>query len=245
MPTQNETFAVSDIKELVAAGHTVDVQCLREAYKDSEALLKMYGLDSIPISHASMRTVLSLCWSLVASPRFTLSCFTIALRSAKLSPKHLRATLLLLPRAIEIVQAIHRSPPDIVHAFWGHYPSLVVLLLRRLGSKIPVTIFLGAYDLSEDYPITRLVLPEVDGVFTHAQANVPFLERCGIPPAQVKIVHRGIPIDDFERLEEGSRSCTQICTVSALEKSKRVDKVIAAFERILERDARATLLVIG
>ena len=40
--------------------------------------------------------------------------------------------LILLPKALLISEKINQKPPELIHLFWGHYPSLVLLNLKKI-----------------------------------------------------------------------------------------------------------------
>jgi glycosyltransferase involved in cell wall biosynthesis len=244
-PVGTQVFAVSDIAALRAMGHGVSIDGLLTQGKDAKRLVGLYGLEGLLVRHAGLRTLARFGAVVVTRPLWLPRAVAFAVAKLWKTPVALLRSLLLLPRTLEIVADLAREKPDVVHAFWGHYPVFPLLVAKRLLG-VPVTMFLGAYDLFARYPLTAVALREVDAVFSHAHVNVPaILEVADIGKANVQVVHRGIPVDDFADLETGKKVRHRLCTTSALVKSKNVDKVIEAFAVVRKACPAATLVVCG
>ena len=46
-------------------------------------------------------------------------------------PRDLARSLVLSPRALDVLAAMKADPPDVIHLFWGHYPAIVGYLVRH------------------------------------------------------------------------------------------------------------------
>ena len=53
----------------------------------------------------------------------------------------------LIPMSFYMFEKLKKEKPDIVHLFWGHYPSLVGYLVKKNMPDTKLSQFLGAYDL--------------------------------------------------------------------------------------------------
>ena len=139
-------------------------------------------------------------------------------------------SLTLFPRAMGIYAEVLASKPDVVHLFWGHYPSLIALpLLAQRGVRPRVSIFLGAYDLSMNYLLSRFVARRADVVVTHAHANRAAIEGLGVTATKIQVVHRGIDLRLFSQSAGAQKKPGSIIVASRLIPEKAVDIAIDAF----------------
>ena len=83
--------------------------------------------------------------------------------------------LVLLPKSLTISNYINRTQPDNVHLFWGHFPSLVILGLKKnISSKI--SIFMGAYDLRKKLLVSKLAAQESDFYIYSCEENINIIK---------------------------------------------------------------------
>ncbi len=244
-PVQTQTFAISDIQTLRNMGHKASVHGLLSWGSGTRNLVNLYGLNDMNITHATVKTLVSFLRVLVTRPTWAPRAFMYVCANLAGSPRHLISSLLALPRSLEILLELEQAKPTIIHAFWGHYPVLPLMLAQRI-LKLPVTMFLGAYDLYAGYPLTRNALWQSAAVFTHAYWNIPHIRNVApVPEEKIHAVHRGIPVDDFADLDGIAKIKHRFSTVSALAASKKVDKVIETFAIIRKTLLDATLVVCG
>jgi len=239
----SQPFAISDIRALEAKGHRVDVYALRRPSRDHEKLAHAYGLKLPATAHPSgamWRTLFSGHGLAMAG-----ALLRIALRRLAFEPIALVKTLVLAPRIIEITKILRTDPPDVVHAFWGHYPSLVLLLAERFCPGIHRSLFLGAYDLTTHFvDFAPRAAAAADSVWTHAETNLPLLRRLDVPMTKVTVVERGIPLDLADAAEV-AKIPDRICTAANFQKEKNLDLVIESFAHIVPVRPQATLLLAG
>jgi glycosyltransferase involved in cell wall biosynthesis len=242
-PMAAQPFAISDVRALEAKGHEVDVYALRFPGRDHAETVRRYGLELPAAAHPGAAT-----WRAVASPHgLVVAAFLVRLLSTRLvgRPVEFVKTLALLPRLVEIVERLRRDPPDVVHAFWGHYPSLVLLLAERFVPSVHRSIFLGAYDLTTHlFSLAPAIARRADSVWTHADANLAILDRVGVPRRRVAVVPRGIPLD----LADGPRPATipdRVCTAANFQREKNLDLVVESFVRFARARPGATLVLAG
>jgi glycosyltransferase involved in cell wall biosynthesis len=151
--------------------------------------------------------------------------------------------LILLPSALIISNKINFNPPDVVYLFWGHYPSLVVLNLKKnLSSKI--IIFLGAYDFRKKLNISRIACSKSNAVFTHTKKRINQIKKFVGHDLKVICNYRGVNLEQFKNKYNKKKKYT-FCTVSVLEKHKNIESVIYIFQNIKNIYPKSKLFIIG
>lgn len=244
-PVASEAFVLSDIVALREQGHEVSVHCLRPARAGSGRLARAMGVPpDLRVSHPTpgriAASLLSVLRRPLAAARLALDC----LRRAWRRPAQAAVALACIPRALQIAEEVGARDADVVHAFWGRHPSLVLAALAQAPSRQrPVrSVFIGAYDLVGADFLVDIGLVAADVVFTLAEANRAFFEARGRP--DVHVILRGIPL----ALAEGDppeRDPDLVVTASALTGPKNVAGVLAAFARARTRHPRLRLSVVG
>jgi len=241
-PSAVQPFAISDVKALSALGHRVDAYALSRRDPQHAALLSGYQIELPERSHMSWRTLIApfrpANWS-----RFGRLLMLIARHHQGWRPT--LSALALAPRIVEIAAELTETRPDVVHAFWGHYPSLVIPLVTADQPRCVGSMFLGAYDLTSHLsPFSGPAAEYCRTVWTHSEENRATLFALGIAPGKVRVVHRGIPLD----LADGpmpAREPLRICTAANLQKEKNVDLILKVFQRVLRDIPEATLVIAG
>lgn len=153
-------------------------------------------------------------------------------------------SLVLLPKCLTISNYINRTQPDNVHLFWGHFPSLVILGLKKnISSKI--SIFMGAYDLRKKLLITKLAAQRSDFIFTHVKENINNIRDFISKKKNIDCIYRGVNFNEFEKIDLLNKKKFSFCTIGLLEKHKRIDQVINVFYEIKKKYIHSTLTIIG
>lgn len=175
------------------------------------------------------------------SKNFFYSIKLILLSSDKLSEKIIQ--LLLLPKALLISEKINQNPPDLIHLFWGHYPSLVLLNLKKnLTSKI--SIFLGAYDFRKKLEISRYASLKANIIITHSKKRVVQIKKFLGNNSKIICNYRGLNLDEFKNISFYKKKYT-FCAVSFLENHKNVEAIIDNFFYIKKKFPDSKLFIIG
>lgn len=242
-PVPVQPFAISDVKALERAGHTVETYALSGRHADHEETATAYGLEFQPCAHPGWRTLAA-----PLDPRnldITLHLLMLIIRRLFGRPREFAHALALAPRMIEVASRMRRDPPDVIHAFWGHYPSLLLVLAERFFAVSHRSLFLGAYDLTTHFfSLTPLAARGADSVWTHAEENRAALEAAGAPPERIRVVHRGIPLD----LADGPMPPKEpglVTTAANFQREKNLDLALRAFARLRETVPQARFLLIG
>ena len=231
-PNRVEVFAANDIRALLAEGAELCVHSMRRRDPEAGNLLSQFALTDVGLTHNTWRSSLAGLRLLLTDHGYRSAAGKL-LRLPGYGARELAKTLTILPRAVAITETIRRERPDIVHLFWGHYPSLVGALVQSSLPEVPLSMFLGAYDLEREYPPSKLVASQAAVVWTHAAANVPALLQLGVAAEKVRVAYRGL--DHSRMSERGPKVPGRIVSAGRLIPAKRMDAVIEAFERILWR----------
>jgi glycosyltransferase involved in cell wall biosynthesis len=145
---------------------------------------------------------------------------------------------------LDIFFGLKRSPPDVVHLFWGHYPTIVGHLIHRYLPESVLSVFLGAYDLRRCYPGSAVVARTADVVWTHAQANIPLIQRLGVAPDRIRVAYRGIDLSRFKP-DSLPKIPHRVVTAGRLSTAKGMMDVLTTFRRLRELWPDASLVVLG
>jgi colanic acid/amylovoran biosynthesis glycosyltransferase len=244
-PVPSETFASNDVRELAARGVDMSVHSLRPRTDDTMRLIKERRLGPIALTHNDgFGTLVRGVREAFKRPRAAFDLVNILIRRCARTPKCFLRSVILIPRVLEIFGALEKSRPDLVHAFWSHYPSMVVYLVQRYLPEAATSISFGAYDIAERYPLSRLVASEADLVRTLANVNVAEIESVfGISRDRIQVIYNGVDLSLLP--SPTSRVPRRVLTAGRLIESKGMDYVMHVFAGVRERWPDATLRVCG
>jgi glycosyltransferase involved in cell wall biosynthesis len=242
-PSISETFASTDIHALLRTGSEVAVYSMRSKHKDSKKMIKNRCLESISLYYSGcFEWIYGLLYSFIHINKLVKISLWI-LRCEIDRPKEIIKCLILVPSAFYIYKNLKINRPDIVHLFWGHYPSLVGFLLLQSNERIRISMFLGAYDLELGLGISRYMSREVDLIFTHAQMNLQRLRKIGIDKSKIHMVYRGIYCKHIHT--NFTKIKGRVLTAGNLCKEKRFDLVIMVIKKAIESGHELTLEIAG
>jgi glycosyltransferase involved in cell wall biosynthesis len=242
-PAAAETFACTDIRTLVETGVEIDVHSMRFQPANAAALLTERGLPSLAVEYATPWHIWRGAFFALSHPRLLLdTCMWLTLATWR-TPKFLAISLCLLPRSFDIVQRLEKEAPEVVHLFWGHYPSIVGYLVRRRLPDCVLSAFLGAYDLTYAYRPSALLARQADVVWTHAHENVPAIEALGVSRKRIEVAHRGVDLSRFQAA--GTKVSKRIVCAARLCREKHVDHVVMAFAKVFDNHPDASLVIMG
>ena len=234
-PVASETFASNDVKYLKNKGHSVSVFCMRPKNSDQERFKNERGLQDIPVSNFSIITILRFVFFALRCPFKVYDLLKFAFAKSEINKSDIIKNMIAVMRSIDIFLNLKKLNPDIVHLFWGHYPSLVGYLVLKYAQKSKVTIFLGAHDLVSEYYPSVFVSNRSSAVFTHSHVNVSHIRRMNIHNSNLHVVYRGTPLPDGSlSITESNYNSNIYATVSRLIPEKNVDQVIYTFFEVLK-----------
>lgn len=249
-PCSSETFCARDLLALHELGHQLNVLALRPAPPNAGYILKSQMTGHIRSQVLTFSRYIAGAINALRYPQVLCHFIGSVLKNER-EFAHKKAFILLIPSFFWAAEEIIRNRPDIVHLFWGHYPSAVaeILKLRLKEKSPPVTIFLGAYDLNMGLSLSEKIAKSADAVFTHAKANVETLEKMGIPTSHINSIHRGIDISAMDKVTAdgtpSDRDPSRMVFVGRLIKEKGIEPLLRSMKKIIERYPDMHLDIIG
>ncbi|MCG3727438.1 glycosyltransferase [Vibrio cincinnatiensis] len=247
-PVPSETFLSLDVEALRKQGHELTVYGLRPNHKQHNQLMQERDHEGLVVNNFSFKTLVLSLWFCLLHPWIFLSLLFWVVRVSFKTPKHLLKSLVLLPSVLGHFYKVYQFKPNVVHLFWGHYPSMLGYLVKRFMPDTVVSQFLGAHDLVTNYPGSAALAKNVDLLFTHSQSNLPMFEKMGIDSRRVHVILRGTKLDfPYEgSLDKfNSLDAPIFLTASRLIEEKGIDDVIKIFNHVIELYPNATLNVAG
>jgi glycosyltransferase involved in cell wall biosynthesis len=243
-PVPSEAFASVEILELIRSGASIDVLAMRGADANHGQMLGERGLENVRLDVANGANTIEGLGYTLRRPTRALRLLGFIARHASRHPTHLLRSLALVPSTMRCFERIQMSAPDVVHLFWGHFPSLVGFLVHRYRPDIVLSHFLGAYDLEYDYGPAAAVARDADVVWTHAKVNVPLLEARGIAPSRIRVSYRGVDTRGIPPAPPAKRP-HRVITAGRFLPTKAFDAVLEVFAAVRTRIPDATLVVAG
>jgi glycosyltransferase involved in cell wall biosynthesis len=247
-PVPSETFASLDIEALFELGHQVDVKCMRFKNKIHDQLISERNHDKINISHLTLITLAKSLIFFLTNPIISLQLMIWVLRNTYKKPLHLLKSLVLFPSAIYIFKEINRCPPNVVHLFWGHYPSMVGYLVKKHLPNVTLSQFLGAHDLVSRYPPSIKLSHEVDFLITHCHDNLKLMKSLKIDYKRVNVIWRGTSLVNLKKEPLFNRKFENkivFLTAARLIPEKGISNVISIFKEFNKKNANSILFVAG
>lgn len=243
-PLESETFAAVEIRALQRTGCVVSVECLRGRRADNQRLLSEFKLTQLPLGFNSLKSSLRGLWYGVTRPRLLCSLVTSVFRFCRIWPYDILIGLLLTPRILDLLAAIKRDPPDVVHLYWGHYPSLLGLLIEHHVPSIVVSMSLGNYDLDRRYGGSKALANRLPVVWTLTEANCSAIEALGVARSNIEVCYHGIEVSPPENALT-TKVPGRILVIGRLIPTKNTSDAIEAFSLVHESKPEANLDVIG
>jgi glycosyltransferase involved in cell wall biosynthesis len=203
-----------------------------------------YGLEQLAAPSRPLQFVFEGLYAFFSHPILAFQLIQMIARKLIYTPKELLKSLVLVPRSIEIFQEIRRTQPDVVHFFWGHYPTLVAWLIERYLPTQPWSIALNAYDLWMDYPITRAMLPKAGFVRTISQANAKAIDSQAPKALNILTIPRGIDLGIFAKPRENKIKFSFMSAGRMIPK-KHIADVVSNFAEFHREHPEAKLALAG
>ncbi len=246
-PTPAETFVTGRAKVLVELGCHVSAHSLRNAHPRHASLAEERGVAGVPRTHTTAASVLGGSLSALARPALLARFLAWVVRSTSDNPKHLLKCLVLTPRVFEILADFERDPPDVVHAEWCHYPSLVLWLVQQRLPGTVRSISLVAHDLDERLGCTIDATRAAQVIRTSTEENVAqVVEFTGVSADRVEVIYNGVDLEAVDAAVAAHPKVQgRVVVVARLAAEKRVDHAIRAFAVAAEPHPEATLHILG
>ena len=245
-PAPSETFASSDIQNLNRLNPNVTVYSLKSKHSNFCKMIDERKLQNIPIFSCEVKENILGLIEIVKSPFLFISLLFWLIKNDLKKTGHFIRCFALIPASFYILSQLKKEKPDVVHFFWGHYPSLVGFLVRRVLKNSKISMFLGAYDLEYNLNISKDLAKNADFIFTHAKANIPQLNKMNIKTDRISVIHRGINIKDLSLVIENiNKKSNQIICAGRFLPDKGFDKVIDIFSKLHKNVNNSNLVLVG
>jgi glycosyltransferase involved in cell wall biosynthesis len=193
-PQRSEAFICNEVEELERLGYNIHVYSLLPVGTRDRDLLNQFSIKRSIIHNQDANQLIKNLLLIISSPFVTLRMIHwLFVMESRSGLKNLAKLILLLPAALGISYSLKKEKIEIMHLFWGHYPSMLFKIKELLKIKIKLSLFIGAYDLQKNLAITRYAVDIADVCFTHSFSNINFLERHGYDVSKISVFYRGIP----------------------------------------------------
>ena len=245
-PAPSETFASSDIQSLNKLNPELSVYSLKSKHSDYNRMIKDRKLQNISIFTCEVKENILGLIEIIKSPFLFISLLFWLIKNDLKKTGHFIRCFALIPASFYILSQLKKEKPDVVHLFWGHYPSLVGFLVKRVLKNSKISMFLGAYDLEYNLNISKDLAKNGDFIFTHAKANIPQLNKMNIKTDGINVIHRGINIKDLSLVIENiDKKSNQIICAGRFLPDKGFDKVIDIFSKLHKNINSSNLVLVG
>jgi colanic acid/amylovoran biosynthesis glycosyltransferase len=246
-PEPSETFAANEVRTLRDRGVDVVVHGLRRRHPEAADMLRLRRLVGLRTTHNGPLATARGFLHALGRPRLLGRMIRWIFQRNRQRLRDLLGSLVLVPRAFDILADVERQGPDVVHMYWGHFPSLVGFLVQERLPSVVTSISIVAYDLRREYGGTVDVARRADVVRTHARVNRAHIQRfTGVPLERIEVIYNGVDLARVDQIATGlSKVSHRIVTVARLIKSKGVDRTLEAFASVRERWPDATLVIVG
>jgi glycosyltransferase involved in cell wall biosynthesis len=236
-PAGREAFAQNDIDALVNMGHQVEVFSYRKSTVTSP-------LNGVSVITSEIQCILYVFLNF----KLFLSGLLFCVQNYS-GLKSFLKSLVYMVQSFSFVERYKKHMPDVVHFFWGHYPSILIYFLSKVdqSNTVTKTMFLGAYDLHEQWRGSISIANKyADMVFTHAYKNKSKLIDFGIYEDKITVIYRGVNIPKNERLRSSeNKNLITLLSEGALIKDKRHDLSISIAAELLKNDTDVILKIAG
>lgn len=245
-PAPSETFASSDVQSLNKLNTELSVYSLKSKHADYNKMIEDRKLQNISIFTCEVKENIIGLFEIIKSPFLFITLLFWLTRNDFNKINHFVRCFALIPASFYILSQLKREKPDIIHLFWGHYPSLVGYLVKKVLKDSKISMFLGAYDLEYNLNISKDLAKNADFIFTHAKANIPQLNKIDIKTDKINIIHRGINIKDLSLVIENiPTKSNQIICAGRFLPDKGFDKVIDIFSKLHKNINSSNLVLVG
>ena len=245
-PAPSETFASSDIQSLNKLNPEVSVYSLKSKHSDYNRMIKDRKLQNISIFTCEVKENILGLIEIIKSPFLFIFLLFWLIKNDLKKTGHFIRCFALIPASFYILSQLKKEKPDVVHLFWGHYPSLVGFLVKRVLKNSKISMFLVSYDLEYNLNISKDLAKNADFIFTHAKANIPQLNKMNIKTDKINVIHRGINIKDLSLVIENiDKKSNQIICAGRFLPDKGFDKVIDIFSKLHKNINNSNLVLVG
>jgi glycosyltransferase involved in cell wall biosynthesis len=245
-PVPSEAFATVEANALRCAGVHLRVRGMRAPHALRDKLLRANGVENLDVTHASFDAYLRGLGFMLRHPWRTLRAAAWTIRHGWRTPGLTLRCLLLFPRLLDIFRECMRHPPDVLHLYWGHYPSVVGYLAKRYLPEVHLSVCLYAFDLIYAFGPGLVLSEEADTLWTLAECNVQQIRDLGVRNPRLLVQFHGVDLSEVPPVSRLAEKCRgKVVTIARLVKNKGVDDALRVFAVALARHPEMRLSVIG
>jgi len=232
-PVGSEAFFDSDIRALEKKNIEVSVLSYFKGNRMGTQKNASYG--------SAVRGLLSM----IKEPILSLKVIVWIFSNQNIFSKSFLKSIFLLPKSFSIYDRVKSDAPDVVHLFWGHYPSISGFIILESDLETKVTMFLGAYDLELGLGLSSSLGKKLNYIFTHSNSNISMIKKLCGERASVRVIHRGVDLKLLQSIKPSKKINHMWVTAGRLIDTKRFDKVIDLFHQYQISYSDATLTIVG
>ena len=249
-----EAFAVEEVRAVSKKGIEVIPVALRGDPRRLPERLRAWGIETQPVEILSFRQARvwsSLVWFAAWHPVALALQIALVVRDNALSPVHLVKSAFVLLKAPALLALVLERQVNLVHVFWGHYPSFVGPVLKIGAPTCRFSVFLGAYTVRRSIPSQRRLLQCADCVTTHYEGHIDDIRKMGLPrDTPIAMIRRGVDLDQASRIRDRRLTSApgfeeRLGVVCTLAPYKSVDHALRAFRLVSPRRPFLELHVVG
>lgn len=246
-PVPSEVFVSNDIAELKRKDVDVTVFSLKGLHRHHSTLVKERGLAETAMYAVSPSAIARGLLQMILHLELAVYLFFVVARNAGRDFKNSIKCFALFPSAFYIWDLVVKEKMDVVHLYWGHFPSLVGFLIKRSHPNVVVTISLSAYDLVMALGISKEMSLIADRVFTWAEKNIRAIKAWGIRDSKITLIYQSLHLSSIPRNLNTSENASSfvVCSAGRLIKEKSFDDVLRAFSMISQEFPCAQLVLAG
>ena len=246
-PEPSETFATNEVRMLSRCGVSISVHALRPPHRDANRLARERAVGNIRVTYNGVSPSLQGVVAALRRPVLFLRALAWIVRRNRHRLRDLVVSVLLLPRAFNILADIEDSLPDVVHMYWGHYPTIAGYLVQQRLPRVVTSLSIVAYDLNREYGGAIDVARNADVIRTHARANVGHISRfAGVAHDRINVIYNGVDIAWLNEVTQGIEKVRfRLVATGRLIPDKGMDDVLNAFATIRSTWPDASLVIAG
>jgi glycosyltransferase involved in cell wall biosynthesis len=248
-----ETFAVAEVNAVTDHGVEVIPVALRGDPRRLRERLRAWGISTQAaelLSFRQARVWRSLLWFAARHPVALTKQIGWLVHDNILSPVHFVKSAFVLLKAPALLALVVQRRVDVVHVFWGHYPSFVGPIVKIGAPSCRLSIFLGAYSMRRSIPSQRRLLAYADCLTTHYEGHVDDIRDLRLRTEKpIAVIRRGVDLVQASTIRSRSRARPQfeerlgvVCTLAPY---KSVDHALRAFKLVSQRRPFLELHIVG
>lgn len=220
----SDTFSISDIRNLKKKNIKISVLSILK----KKTKKKSYSDNEIDIYNPSVKSL----FNIFTMPVIFLDALCFVIKASMHKPLNLIKNLYIIPSSIQVLKNLKEIEPKVVHLFWGHYPSLVGYLVLKHLKESKLSMFLGAYDIYVNNPLTKIVGNRSHFLITHSSSNINLIkEKIGIN-RNIEVIERGVDTE-YLNLNLNEKKITRchksMVYTGRLIKDKNIETVIDVY----------------